>query len=44
VKATHASLLSSLTEGVHLNTVEASRPEMISRACAQLRQKGFLLK
>jgi transcriptional regulator of NAD metabolism len=44
VKATHASLLSSLTEGVHLHTVEASRPEMISRACAQLRQKGFLLK
>lgn len=44
VKATHASLLSSLTGGVHLHTVEASRPEMISRARAQLRQKGFLLK
>lgn len=44
VKATHASLLSSLTEGVHLHTVEASRPEMISRASEQLRQKGFLLK
>ena len=44
VKETHASLLSSLTGGIHLHTVEASRPEMISRACAQLRQKGFLLK
>ncbi|MGH9715899.1 MAG: transcription repressor NadR [Candidatus Acidiferrales bacterium] len=44
VKATHASLLSSLTGGVHLHTVEASRPEMISRARARLRQRGFLLK
>jgi transcriptional regulator of NAD metabolism len=44
VKATHASLLSSLTGGVHLHTVEASRPEMISRARAQLRERGFLLK
>jgi uncharacterized protein len=44
VRSTHASLLSSLTAGVHLHTVEASRPEMISRARAQLRQKGFLLK
>jgi uncharacterized protein len=44
VKAVHASLLSSLTGGVHLHTVEASRPEMISRAHARLRQRGFLLK
>jgi transcriptional regulator of NAD metabolism len=44
VKAAHASLLSSLTGGVHLHTVEASRPEMISRAKAQLRARGFLLK
>ncbi len=44
VKATHASLLSSLTGGVHLHTVEASRPEMISRARARLRERGFLLK
>ena len=35
-RASHASLLSSLTGGVHLHTVEASRPEMISRAKAQL--------
>jgi hypothetical protein len=29
---------------VHLHTVEASRPEMISRAKALLRSRGFLLK
>jgi transcriptional regulator of NAD metabolism len=44
VRSTHAPLLSSLTNGVHLHTVEASRPEMISRATAELREKGFLLK
>lgn len=44
VKGAHASLLSSLTGGVHLHTVEASRPEMISRAKTQLRARGFLLK
>lgn len=44
VNATHAALLSSLTGGVHLHTVEASRPEMISRARAKLRERGFLLK
>ena len=44
VSASHASLLSSLTGGVHLHTIEASRPEMISRAKARLRARGFLLK
>lgn len=44
VKAMHASLLSTLTDGVHLHTVEASRPEMISRAKQRLRARGFLLK
>lgn len=39
-----ATLLSSLTRGVHLHTVEASRPEMISRAKAQLASRGFLLR
>jgi transcriptional regulator of NAD metabolism len=33
-----------LTQGVHLHTVEASREEMISRAKAKLRARGFLLK
>jgi len=44
VSASHASLLSSLTGGIHLHTVEASKPEMISRAKARLRARGFLLK
>jgi hypothetical protein len=44
VSASHASLLSSLTGGVYLHTIEATRPEMISRAKAQLRARGFLLK
>jgi uncharacterized protein len=44
VSASGASLLSSLTGGVHLHTIEASRPEMISRAKARLRARGFLLK
>src|ERR1700683_3195666 len=44
VSASHALLLSSLTGGVHLHTIEASRPEMISRAKARLRARGFLLK
>ncbi len=44
VKAAHASLLSSLTDGVHLHTVEAARADMISRARARLRERGFLLK
>lgn len=44
VRASKASLLSSLTGGVHLHTVEASRPEAISRAKAELRKHGILLK
>lgn len=44
VRASHASLLSSLTGGVHLHTVEASRPELIARAKSKLRSRGFLLK
>jgi transcriptional regulator of NAD metabolism len=44
VRSTKATLLSSLTYGVHLHTVQASREEMISRAKAKLRARGFLLK
>jgi uncharacterized protein len=44
VRSTKATLLSSLTYGVHLHTVEASREEMIARAKAKLRARGFLLK
>jgi uncharacterized protein len=42
--SSHATLLSSLTGGVHLHTVEASRPELIARAKARLRSRGILLK
>jgi uncharacterized protein len=44
VRNSKASLLSSLTGGVHLHTVEAARPEAISRAKAALRARGFWLK
>jgi len=44
VSSSHAVLLSSLTGGVHLHTVEAARPELISRAKALLRERGILLK
>jgi transcriptional regulator of NAD metabolism len=44
VKYTKAMLLLSLTGGIHLHTVEAPREEMISRARAKLRARGFLLK
>jgi uncharacterized protein len=43
-RVTKASLLSSLTRGVHLHTVEANKPEMIVRAKAQLHSRGILLK
>ncbi len=43
-RITKANLLSSLTGGVHLHTVEASRPEMIAKAKAQLHARGILLK
>ncbi len=43
-RGTKASLLSSLTRGVHLHTVEASKPEMIARAKAELHSRGILLK
>ena len=44
VRTSNASLLSSLTDGVHLHTVEASKSSMILRATEQLRERGFLLK
>jgi uncharacterized protein len=43
-RETKASLLSTLTRGVHLHTVEARSPEMIARAKARLHERGILLK
>jgi uncharacterized protein len=44
VRSSHATLLSALTAGVHLHTVEASKPQAISRARTELRKRGILLK
>jgi uncharacterized protein len=44
VRSSKATLLSALTGGVHLHTVEASRPDAIARARADLRKRGILLK
>ena len=44
MRAKKAPLLSSLTGGVHLHTVQARRAAMVARAKAQLRERGFLLK
>lgn len=43
MEETKAPLLSSLTDGVHLHTVEARRPEAIQRAIEELRRLGILL-
>jgi len=43
-RASKASLLSSLTKGVHLHHVEANRPAAIQRAKEQLQARGFLLR
>ena len=44
VRQTRATLLSTLTQGVHLHTVEASRPRNIAQAKALLQEAGMLLK
>lgn len=43
LEETGAPLLSDLTEGVHVHTVEASEPERLDRAREELRQRGFLV-
>ncbi|OZM57845.1 transcription repressor NadR [Lottiidibacillus patelloidae] len=42
--STNASLLSELTDGVHLHTLEAEKMEQIDQACAALKQAGFILE
>jgi transcriptional regulator of NAD metabolism len=44
VRRTKATFLASLTRGVHLHTVEASKPEAIIRAREALRERGFLAR
>ncbi len=43
VQERKAHLLSELTDGVHLHTVEAPRADLLSRAREALRQRGYLL-
>jgi len=42
IREKRAHLLSELTGGIHLHTVEAPRAELLDRARAALRDKGFL--
>lgn len=40
---TNASLLSQLTDGVHLHTIEARRKDILDEICNTLSEAGFLL-
>ncbi|SET37844.1 hypothetical protein SAMN05216389_11015 [Oceanobacillus limi] len=44
LEKTNASLLSKLTEGVHLHTIEADTEEQLDEACEALREAGYLLE
>ena len=44
VRRTGARLLSELTEGLHLHTLEARSPELLARAREALRQRGYLVE
>ncbi|MFN0071320.1 MAG: transcription repressor NadR [Chloroflexota bacterium] len=44
IEATGAALLSDLTDGVHLHTVESFQPERIEHARDELRKRGFLVE
>lgn len=43
LEATGASLLSELTSGIHLHTVQAETKEQIEQMCLRLQEAGFLL-
>ncbi len=44
IREKRARLLSELTEGIHLHTVEVPRAELLDRARSALRQRGFLFE
>ncbi len=44
LEATGARLLSELTNGVHLHTLAARRPEQLERAREALRTRGYLIE
>lgn len=43
LESTGASLLSELTSGIHLHTVQAETKEQIEQMCLRLQEAGFLL-
>jgi uncharacterized protein len=43
MKTTKASLLSQLTDGVHLHTIEARKRETLEEICQALSEAGYLL-
>lgn len=44
VNKTNAALLSQLTEGIHLHTIEADTQEQLDEACNALKMAGILLE
>ncbi|WP_099157619.1 transcription repressor NadR [Virgibacillus ndiopensis] len=44
LKKTQAALLSELTEGVHLHTIEADTQKQLDEACGVLKSAGYLLE
>ena len=44
LRETKAHLLSELTDGVHLHTLEADEPAQLDRAVAALREAGYLIE
>lgn len=43
LKETNATLLSELTEGIHMHTLSSDSQEKLDRVCDALQEKGFLL-
>lgn len=44
LEETGARLLCELTDGLHLHTLEARRPELLERAREALRERGYLVE
>ena len=44
LKTTNAALLSQLTNGIHLHTLEAQTDEQLQHAIDSLRDAGFLIE
>jgi uncharacterized protein len=44
ISTTKAALLSELTDGTHLHTLEADSFEQIAKACSALKESGYLLE